>query len=539
MKTRTLLPALALGFGGSAWAQQTPITLQVEQVATGFTRPVDIAHCGDNRLFIVQKGGRIRIVQPDGSILPTDFLNITAQVNSNGNEQGLLGLCFDPGYAANGRFYVYYISGSGNGTSRVSRFRVSDTDPNVADPASEEILYTATQPYSNHNGGDIDFGPDGMLYIFFGDGGSAGDPQNYAQDLNSKLGKVMRLDVSGETGYTVPADNPLVGQANALPEIWAWGLRNPWRAGFDRLTGDLYIGDVGQNAVEELDFWPAGDNSGPNFGWRCYEGNSAYNTSGCQPASAYVAPIAHHAQSQQGWCSIIGGRTYRGPTYWRLEGRHVYTDYCGGQFYSIVRDEFGAWVRQQVLASGIAGWTVIGENSAGELFACTDNPGRLYRLKEACTALPPVITDDMDGLTSSDALTYQWYLDGAPISGANSQTVVPVLNGSYQVLATVNTGCQLLSAPLLITTLGIAGAPASGITIKPVPANATLQIDGIPTGTVAELLDAQGRVVFTALSGASGQVVLNTEPLNAGLYTVRLRAADGRVMLSRAVPIAH
>ncbi|MFN3876710.1 MAG: PQQ-dependent sugar dehydrogenase, partial [Flavobacteriales bacterium] len=203
--------------------------------------------------------GRIRIVQPDGTILPTDFLNISAQVNSGGNEQGLLGLCFDPGYAANGRFYVHYISGGGSGTSRVSRFTVSASDPNVADPASEEVLYTAAQPYTNHNGGDIDFGPDGYLYIFFGDGGSAGDPQNLAQNLNSKMGKIMRIDVSGEAGYTVPPDNPFVGQANALPEIWALGLRNPWRAGFDRTTGDLYLGDVGQNAVEELDFWPAGD----------------------------------------------------------------------------------------------------------------------------------------------------------------------------------------------------------------------------------------------------------------------------------------
>jgi glucose/arabinose dehydrogenase len=538
MNIRTLTPAIALGMALVGSAQETPVTLQLEQMATGLTSIVDIAHCGDDRLFAVQRGGRIRIVQPDGSILPTDFLNITTQVNSSGSEQGLLGLCFDPGYGDNGRFYVYYINGSGSGTSRISRFTVS-ADPNVADPASEEILYTATQPYTNHNGGDIDFGPDGYLYIGFGDGGSGGDPQNFAQTMSSKMGKMMRIDVSGETGYTVPADNPYVNNPNVLPEIWASGLRNPWRWGFDRLNGDLYIGDVGQNAVEELDFWPAGDNSGANFGWRCYEGNNAYNTAGCQPASTYVAPIAHHNQSQQGWCSIIGGRTYRAPTYWRLDGKHIYTDYCGGQFYSIVRDEFGAWVRSQVLASGITGWSAIAENVDGELFAANVSNGRIYRIKEQCTAPAPVISQDGNVLNSSDAISYQWYLGASSVNGATTQSFTPTANGSYRVLATTQTGCLIFSNTIEVTTTGILAVDASGITIKPVPANASIQIEGAVAGTVAELLDAQGRVALSAAFGASGPLLLNTEKLNAGLYSVRLSAADGRVILNRQVPIVH
>ncbi|MFZ1694915.1 MAG: PQQ-dependent sugar dehydrogenase [Flavobacteriales bacterium] len=537
MKNWTLPSALALGLSLPALAQETPLTLQVEQIATGLTALVDISHCGDDRLFLTLQGGTIRIMQPDLTVLPTPFLNITSQVASGG-ERGLLGLAFDPDYANNGRFYVCYTNGTSPGTSRVSRFTVS-SDPNVADPTSEEILYTLAQPYSNHNGGDIDFGPDGMLYIGFGDGGSGGDPQNYAQTMTSALGKMLRIDVSGDTGWTVPADNPYVGQSPILPEIWASGLRNPWRWGFDRLTGDLYIGDVGQNAAEELDFWPAGDNSGANFGWRCYEGTSAYNTSGCQPASAYVAPIAHHVQSTQSWCSIIGGRTYRGPTYWRIEGKHIYTDYCGGHFYAIARDEFGAWVRQQVLASGITGWSVIGENSAGELFGGNVSNGRLYRIKEQCTVAATEISQDGMVLTSTPANSYQWYLGATPIAGATGQTHTAITNGSYRVLASTQTGCQLFSNAIAVINTSITDAQAAGITIRPVPANEMIQIDGAVAGNTAELLDTQGRVTMASTVNASGQLLFNTEKLNAGLYTVRIMGADGRVILNRQVPIAH
>ncbi|MEX1132890.1 MAG: PQQ-dependent sugar dehydrogenase, partial [Flavobacteriales bacterium] len=269
---------------------QSPVRTQLEQFATGLTRICDIVHAEDERIFAVLQAGSIRIVQPNGTVLPTPFLNITNRVNSNGNEQGLLGLAFDPDYATNGWFYVYYINGSSSGTSRVSRFSVT-ADPNVADPNSEVILYTRQQPYTNHNGGDIEFGPDGYLYVGFGDGGNAGDPQDFSQNMTNALGKMIRIDVHSGSPYSIPADNPFVNSGDTLPEIWASGLRNPWRFGFDALTGDLWIGDVGQNAREEVDFWPAGDNSGPNFGWRCREGDLAYNTAACQPASAYVEPI--------------------------------------------------------------------------------------------------------------------------------------------------------------------------------------------------------------------------------------------------------
>ena len=210
------------------------------------------------------------------------FLDIHTRVNSGG-EQGLLGLAFDPNYAESGFFYVYYIFGGGNGSSRISRFSVT-ANPDSAAEASEQVIYSWPQPYSNHNGGDIHFGPDGYLYIGLGDGGSGGDPEGYAQNMSDPLGDMIRIDVSDpDTTYTIPPTNPFAGLVgDTLPEIWASGLRNPFRWGFDALTGDLWIGDVGQNAFEEVDFWPAGAlyNSHPNFGWNCYEGFGAYCSTG-------------------------------------------------------------------------------------------------------------------------------------------------------------------------------------------------------------------------------------------------------------------
>jgi glucose/arabinose dehydrogenase len=526
----------------AATAQQTPLTVQVEMLPpTGLTRIVDIVHCGDERLFLVLKAGRIVIMNPDNTVLPTPFLNITTQVNSSGNEQGLLGMAFDPDYAQNGYFYVNYINGSGSGTTRVSRFSVS-ADPNIANAASEEILWTAAQPYTNHNGGDIDFGPDGMLYIAMGDGGSGGDPQGYAQNMNSPLGKVLRIDVSGASGYTVPPDNPFVGQPNMLPEIWASGLRNPWRMGFDRQTGDFWTGDVGQNAVEEVDFWPAGDNSGPNFGWRCYEGNNAYNTSGCQSQASYVAPAAAHPQSSQGWCSVIGGRVYRGPAYWRLGGRYLYTDYCGGQIYSLLPNGMGAFTRTQVLATGTVGFSCIGENAAGEIFLGNDNAGRLYRLKEVCTALPPTLVVSSSEISSSDALAYQWYLNGASLAGATNQSVTPVLSGFYHVISTVNTGCQLSSDTVWFSPLGVEdiGRDGRGLVARPNPAHEELVIDGpLAIGGRLEVIDAAGRVFITQRVGANGPQRLATGALAEGAYLVRALAADGTLIGQLPVMVAH
>jgi glucose/arabinose dehydrogenase len=534
--THTLLAALA----ASVLSAQSPLSLSLEQVATGLTRITDIAHADDDRLFVTLQAGTIRIIEPDGTVLPTPFLNITSTVNDNGNEQGLLGLTFDPAYTENGRFYVYYTAGTGNGTSRVSRFTVSSSNPNVADPASEQILYTWPQPYSNHNGGDLDFGPDGLLYVAFGDGGSGGDPQNNAQDLTDPLGDIIRIDVSGATGWTAPPDNPHVGQANALSEIWASGLRNPYRIGFDRLTGDLFIGDVGENAFEEMDFVAAGDNSGPNFGWRCYEANTVYNASGCAPQSSYVAPVTVHQQSQQGWCSIIGGRTYRGGTYPRMVGLHIYTDYCGGQFYTLRQDDQDAWVRTQVLNSGQFGFSVIAEDAAGELYVGNNSSGILYRIKDACPMPLPEVTVDGTLLTSTPANGYVWYLNGEPIPGAVAQTYEAMESGVYYVVADQGTNCQLQSNSVGVVVTGVNGLQANGVRVYPVPADQQLRFEGLPADAqVLELRDVTGRVVRSVpIASTAGLVTVPVQdlPMGSYAYVVRTKASG---LLRGNVSVAH
>lgn len=540
--TRTILFGALLGACFPA-AAQSPLALELETFATGLAGIVDVAHAGDDRIFAVLQPGTIRIVQANGTVLPTPFLNIQARVQDSGNEQGLLGLAFDPNYAQNGRFYVNYTAGSGSGTTRISRFTVT-ADPNVADPDSEEILYSWPQPYSNHNGGDLEFGPDGMLYVGFGDGGSANDPQNNAQDLTDPLGDIIRIDVSGEAGYTVPADNPFVSNATALPEIWAWGLRNPWRIGFDALNGDLWIGDVGQNAWEEVDYWPAGDNSGPNYGWRCREANVAtpgVSQAGCLAASEYVAPAVAINHNAQGWCSVIGGRVYRGSEYYRMDGLYFYTDYCGGQYYSLRRNVAGAWVPQQVLASGQFGFTCIGENASLELFAGNENNGILYRLKDVCESEQPTITDNGAMLTASEAASWQWYLNGVAIQGATGQTYEALEAGTYYVVANLGPNCLLASEPIAVISTDIPDAYGTSLVIAPQPANDVVELRGDLRGAQrVQLFDALGKLVLDRTLIADGRIAaVPVADLQAGGYVLQLLSADGTSMLRRQVSVAR
>ncbi len=322
-----------------------PPEIELVQVASGLSTPVAVTNAGDgsNRLFIVEKLGRIRIVE-NGTLLPTPFLDIDSIVNSSGSEQGLLGLAFHPGYAGNGFFYVYYTDASGG--TVVSRFSVSAGNPNLADPGSELEILTVAQPFSNHNGGQIKFGPDGHLYIGLGDGGSGGDPGDRAQNLQELLGKLLRIDVDNPAPpneYGIPAGNPFVGVAGAREEIWAYGLRNPWRFSFDRVTGDLFIGDVGQNLYEEIDFQPASSPGGENWGWRCYEASHEYNTTGCGPIGDYEMPILEYSHTS-GRCSATGGYLYRGLTAPGLRGAYLFGDYCSGDVWAGVYDATaGTW----------------------------------------------------------------------------------------------------------------------------------------------------------------------------------------------------
>ncbi len=375
---RHLLPCLlaCTAIIGGLHAQ----TVELQALGIAFDDPVALAHAGDGRLFVVERQGRIRIVGPDGRARSQPFLDITAQVLDAGNEQGLLGLAFHPGYPQNGFFYVHYTTGTGNGTSRISRFSVS-ADPDIADPTSEVVVFTVDQPYTNHNGGDLHFGPDGHLWFAMGDGGGAGDPGDRAQDMSLPFGKLLRIAVGTGAGYTIPSDNPFASAnpADTMPEIWASGLRNPWRFCFDPANGDVWIGDVGQGAWEEVDHVGLGTGAGANFGWRCFEGHASYNSAGCEPPAAYVPPVQVHAHTD-GHCSVIGGRVYRGMTYPSLQGRYIYTDFCQGQVRALVPDGQGGWSAQVLMANGTAGVTAIGANAIGDLFACNMYAGQVYRI---------------------------------------------------------------------------------------------------------------------------------------------------------------
>ncbi|MDH5506447.1 MAG: PQQ-dependent sugar dehydrogenase [Anaerolineae bacterium] len=341
--------------------------------AGGFHRPVDLTHAGDGsgRVFVVEQAGVIWSLV-NGQRAATPFLDISKQVGSRANEQGLLGLAFHPRYAETGYFFVNYTDKRGD--TVIARFQVS-ADPNLADPASEMRLLEIEQPYSNHNGGGLAFGLDGYLYIGLGDGGKAGDPLNAGQSTNMLLGKLLRLDVDGGEPYAIPADNPFAN-GGGLPEVWAYGLRNPWRFSFDRLTGDLYIGDVGQNLREEINFLPGGIVGGANFGWNYREGLQAY--AGAPPAGTHFTdPIIDYGHTN-GNCSVTGGVVYRGTALPAWQGVYLYGDYCSGLVWGMVQRGDGIWQNQLVFRAGVL-ISSFGMDEAGEVYLVSHN-GAIYRL---------------------------------------------------------------------------------------------------------------------------------------------------------------
>jgi glucose/arabinose dehydrogenase len=346
-------------------------SLALQQVATGLVFPLYLtAPAGDERLFIVEKGGRIRIVE-NGTLRPDPFLDISSLV-SGGSEQGLLGLAFHPDYASNGRFFVDYTDRNGN--TRIARYHVG-ADANHADRSSARILLTVEQPYSNHNGGQLAFGPDGYLYIGMGDGGSGGDPQGNGQDPSDLLGSLLRLDVSADTGYAIPADNPWADSAGARGEIWSIGLRNPWRFSFDRSNGDLYIADVGQNQIEEVDVSPRADGGGrgANYGWNIMEGNSCFSSGSCNK-TGLLLPVTQYTHADG--CSVTGGYVYRGEAIPSLQGTYFYADFCSGWVRSF-RYENGSAAEARSWPSLAPGGSVpsFGEDASGELYVMSADGG--------------------------------------------------------------------------------------------------------------------------------------------------------------------
>ncbi len=537
-----IVPLTALLWLAAVTAKaQNPVELQLVPWAAGLGQVVDLAHANDSRLFAARRHGVISIIHDSADVATKPFLDLSAQVNDGGGEQGLLGLAFDPAYAVNGTFYVHYTAGSDTGFSRISRWQVS-ADPDSADTASEEVLYEWPQPFVNHNGGDLDFGPDGMLYIGFGDGGGGGDPLNNAQDPTDPLGNIIRIDVSDpDTTWRVPADNPFATAIDTLPEIWASGLRNPFRFGFDRLTGDLWVGDVGQHDWEEVDFWPAGDHSGPNFGWRCYEGDAPYNTAGCQGMSAYEFPASVHQNVANGgtWCSSIGGRVYRGTVFPRLQGRYIHTDYCSGEFWTLRPDGQGGWLEELGLASGEEGFAVIAEDLDGELYTGNTSGGEVFRIVDRCPMDPPTISFDGATLSSTAASDYQWYLDGAPINGATGQTWVPSVNGLYYVVGGFANNCSLRSDSLQLLTIGEEETPgAEDLRVYPQPARDELTVEWSPTAVGArwQLTDAVGRVLLQgAWPANSDRLRLDLAGLSHGVVLLRITDGHGRTLRNRSL----
>jgi glucose/arabinose dehydrogenase len=342
----------------------------------GLNAPVGLENAkdGSGRLFAIEQPGLIRIIQ-NGSLLSTPFLDIRSRVGSSGSEQGLLGLAFHPRYTENGYFFVNYTDLRGD--TVIARYRVS-ADPSLADPTTEQSLLEMPQPFANHNGGDMAFGPDGYLYISLGDGGSGGDPRNNGQSVDTLLGKLLRIDVDEVEGYSIPTDNPFV-EGGGLPEIWAYGLRNPWRISFDKLTGDLYIADVGQNSWEEINFQPAGSQGGENYGWNLMEASHCFQSPGCDQ-SGLTLPVVEYALHVQGDCAVTGGYVYRGSSLPAWQGVYIYGDYCSGRVWGLFQNQAGVW-ENGLLFETSARVTTFGQDEGGEIYL-VDHSGSVYQLVE-------------------------------------------------------------------------------------------------------------------------------------------------------------
>lgn len=374
---KTIVSVVLISFTLTSFSQ----VIDIELFAIGLNKPVNIKHAGDDRLFVVEQDGTIKIITLEGDVLPNPFLDINDRVitvTGIGDERGFLGLAFHPDYVNNGYFYVNYINNSGN--TVISRF--TRQSENLADTNSELILLTYPQPFPNHNGGDMAFGPDGYLYISSGDGGSAGDPDNNSQTLTNLLGKILRLDVdnpSNGNNYGIPNTNPFLGNPSGEDEIWAYGLRNPWKFSFDNSTNEIWIADVGQSEIEEINVVDI-NTAAPNFGWRCFEGNQPFINNNCPPENLLTFPIASYTHSGGDFfrCSITGGYRYRGASQPSLQGIYFFADFCSEEIGYLQQDG-NDWV-MNFTAPLNHNWVAFGEGQDGELYISSIGEGSLYKI---------------------------------------------------------------------------------------------------------------------------------------------------------------
>lgn len=454
----------------SVWVQAQVPNVSWNTVASGFSNISGIYNCGDDRLFILEQAGRIRqynIVTNQTSL----FLDMTSLTTFNG-ERGLLGLAFHPNYQQNGYFYVNYTNPNGS-SSFISRFSVDPNNPNQALLSSRVDILSFAQPFSNHNGGDLAFGPDGYLYIATGDGGSGGDPQNNSQNRNNLLGKLLRIDVDNPqspNNYGIPASNPFVGQANVRTEIWSYGLRNPWRISFDRLTGDLWNADVGQNMWEEVNVQLASSTGGENYGWRCYEGNVTYNMSQCAGVTGLTYPVFVYDHSQSN-CSVTGGYVYRGAVFNQVYGRYFLADYCSGRIWSLYPNGNGYTADVHGNVSN-AFYAAFGEDRYGELYIGRRSDGTLRKMSVAdCIPVAQLSAGSSLTICQGDSvrlnalfnpsLTYTFYKNNEVVSQNQSGFYFAKESGTYKVVVSSGPGCENTSDSLTVSVVD----PVIGLSI--------------------------------------------------------------------------
>jgi glucose/arabinose dehydrogenase len=509
--------ALLVAVAASVWpgrSAMAQVTLGFEPVATGLRLPVGVTHAGDGsgRLFIVEQAGRI-LIHDGAQVLPSPFLDVSALVSCC-DERGLLGLAFHPSYAVNGLFYVDYTNTAGD--TVIARYRVSG-DPNLADPTSAQILLTVAQPFANHNGGQLGFGPDGFLYIALGDGGDGGDPGNRAQNLGTLLGKILRIDVDGASPYAIPATNPFRTTPGARSEIWAYGLRNPWRFSFDRQMGDLFIADVGQNAREEVNFQPAASPGGENYGWRRMEGTLCFNPpSSCNDGTLTLPILEYDHLSSPRNCSITGGYRYRGGRFPQMAGRYVYGDFCSGRIWSGIQNG-QAWSASELVVTGLS-ITSFGEDEGGELYVVhhgSGTTGTLQRVVEVSQSF--LLTVDRTG---AGAGTVRSAPEGIRCGSACSQTFgagAAVTLTATPAAGSVFTGwsgggCAGTGACTVTVTGATAVSAAFGLSSFTL----TVERSGTGSGTITSADGRIGCPVTCATGYASGTTVTLAASADAG-----------------------
>lgn len=508
--------------------------LSLNQIASGYDRPCEIVNAGDERLFVVQQPGVIDILLPDGTQLDEPFLDIQSSVNDFGFEQGLLGLAFAPDYCTSGEFYVNYTTFVGNDDyTRISRFTVNPENENDALEDSEEVLMEFEQDFSNHNGGQLVFGPDGLLYIATGDGGSGGDPLGRAQDIMSHLGKILRIDVSTDP-YSIPETNPFAFDDFGLDEIWSFGLRNPWKISFDSETGDLFIADVGQSSIEEVNFQPADSDGGENYGWKCFEGTEVYSSSGeCSDITGTVLPVFEYSHTNIGngqRCSITGGEVYRGNSFSSLNGKYIFTDWCSGEYW-VLWEAFGEWQTSfgDQLETSI---TSFGMDVWGEMYAVNGSDGTVSQVIEGDGQFLDHI--QFDGGTTLESLlegeSYTWFLNGELLEGQTTQVIEIDQTGTYSLEITTSSGCVINTSEIEVEALNIIDRELiSQFNIYPNPSSGEVfvEIDWIENNgqrMEIELFDNLGRRVKGTSMNHSGTVNLDVQDLPAGLYMVVLKS---------------